>query len=112
MNNIKKNKNGKVQKAIKAEPIIRKLQSHRGQIKKLGVKQLGLFGSAARGEMRANSDVDIVVKFDKTTYRKYLSLKILLKGILGRDVDLLTLPSIQGRLKEQIMKDFINVPTY
>ncbi|MBU1261025.1 MAG: nucleotidyltransferase family protein [Planctomycetes bacterium] len=112
MNNTRRNKSGRVQDDFGTKPIMRKLQSHRRQIKKLGVKQLGLFGSAARGDMRANSDVDIVVKFDKTTYRRYLSLKILLEDILGRDVDLLTMPSVQGRLKKQIKKDYINVSTY
>jgi hypothetical protein len=112
MNNTKKNKSRRVRDDFGTKPILRKLQSYRRQIKKLGVKQLGLFGSAARGDIKAGSDVDIVVKFDKTTYRKYLSLKILLEDILGKDVDLLTLPSVQGRLKEQVMKDYINVSTY
>ncbi len=112
MSNIRKDMVSKTQKDMKAEPIIRKLQLHRRQIKKLGVKQLGLFGSAARGNMRKNSDVDVVVKFDKTTYRRYLGLKTLLEDILGRDVDLLTMPSVRGRLKEQVMKDYINVSTY
>jgi hypothetical protein len=111
MNNVRKNRITKIQTDFNNKQILRKLQSHREQIKKLGVKQLGLFGSAARGSMKANSDVDIVVKFDKTTYRRYLGLKTLLEKILDRDVDLLTWPSIEGRLKEQVMKDLVNVPT-
>jgi len=112
MNNTRKSKSRRIQDGFGTKPIIQKLQSHRRQIKKLGVRQLGLFGSAARGDMKSGSDVDIVVKFDKTTYRRYLSLKMLLENILGRNVDLLTLPSVHGRLKEQIMKDFVNVPTH
>jgi len=112
MNNTRKNKCRKVQDGFINKPIMRKLQSHRRQIKKFGVIKLGLFGSAARGDMKAGSDVDVVVEFDKTTYKRYLSFKTFLENILDRNVDLLTLPSVQGRLKEQIMKDFINVPTY
>jgi uncharacterized protein len=112
MNNAGKNKSGKVQNGFGTKPIMRKLQSHHRQMKKLGVKKLGLFGSAARGDMKVGSDVDVVVEFDKTTYRRYLNLKKLLENILDRDVDILTWPSVQGRLKEQIMKDYINVPTH
>ena len=107
-----RNKSERLRDGFGNKPIIQKLQSHRRQIKRFGVTQLGLFGSAARGDMRKNSDVDIVVKFDKTTYKRYLNLKAFLENILDRDVDLLTLPSVQGRLKEQIMKDYINVQTY
>jgi predicted nucleotidyltransferase len=32
--------------------------------RKYGVKKLSLFGSAARGEMRPDSDVDLMVEFD------------------------------------------------
>ncbi len=112
MNNKRKNKSRRIRDDFGTGPIMRKLQSHRRQMKKLGVKKLGLFGSAARGDMKARSDVDIVVEFDKTTYRRYLSLKRLLEDILDRDVDILTWPSVQGRLKEQVMKDYINVPTH
>lgn len=112
MNNARKNRTKRVRDDFKTEPILRELRSHRRQLKRLGVKQLGLFGSAARGDMRAGSDVDIVVKFNKTTYRRYLDLKTLLENILDKDVDLLTWASLEGRLKEQVMKDFINVPTY
>ncbi len=41
------------------------LQSQRDRIQNLGVKRLGLFGSFARGEQNRESDVDILVEFEK-----------------------------------------------
>ncbi|MEN6335136.1 MAG: nucleotidyltransferase family protein [Phycisphaerales bacterium] len=91
--------------------IIDLLQKHRADLKKLGVKRIDLFGSAARGELGPHSDVDMVVEFSQTTYRRFIEVKSFLESILGRKVDLLTPPAVQGRLKDEIEKDLIHVPT-
>jgi hypothetical protein len=93
------------------EQIIEVLQEHREHLKRLGVEQLSLFGSAARGELRPHSDVDLVVEFSQTTYRRFVEVKSLLESILGRKVDLLTPSAVEGRLKEEIERDLIHVPT-
>ena len=36
---------------------------------KYGIESLALVGSAARGEQRENSDIDVCVKLRKTTFR-------------------------------------------
>ncbi len=36
---------------------------------------LALVGSAARGEQRENSDIDVCVKLRKTTFRAYMTIK-------------------------------------
>jgi len=96
---------------ITRQQVIETLQTHRDEIKQFGVKQLSLFGSVTRGPLGPQSDVDILVEFSKTTYRRFLGLKSFLESILDRKVDLLTSPAVQGRLKEEITKDLINVPT-
>ena len=40
-------------------------EAHREQLQKLGVKSLSLFGSVARDEADADSDVDLLVEFDR-----------------------------------------------
>lgn len=40
-----------------------------------GIERMALFGSAARGEQREGSDIDICVKLRKTTFRLYMSLR-------------------------------------
>jgi hypothetical protein len=87
------------------------LQEHRADLRRLGVERIGLFGSAARGELGPHSDVDMVVEFSQTTYRRFVEVKSFLESILGRKVDLLTPPAVQGRLKEEIERDLVHVPT-
>jgi len=53
----------------------------------------------------------MVVEFSQTTYRRFVALKSFLEAILGRGVDLLTPAAVQGRLKHEIEKDLVDVPT-
>lgn len=60
---------------------------------KLPVKKLGLFGSAVTGNFSHNSDIDVLVIFDKNKdvdlFNVYFDLKEQLEAIFGRDVDLI-----------------------
>jgi hypothetical protein len=96
---------------ITRQQVIETLQAHREQLRQFDVKKISLFGSVARESAESQSDVDMVVEFSETTYRRFVALKSFLESILGRDVDLLTPPAVQGRLKEEIEKDLIDVPT-
>ena len=93
------------------EEIIELLRLHRGELDELGVTRISLFGSAARGTLTPESDIDMVVAFSETTYRRFVALKSFLEVILGRGVDLLTPAAVQGRLKQEIEKDLVDVPT-
>jgi predicted nucleotidyltransferase len=68
------------------------------------VRVLKLFGSAARGEDRPDSDVDLLVEFDgdKSLF-DLIGLELELEQLLGRDVDLLTEPSLSPYLRERIL---------
>jgi len=91
--------------------VIEILQTHRGQLRQFGVKKIRLFGSVAREAAGSQSDVDMVVEFSQITYRRFVALKAFLESILGREVDLLTPAAVQGRLKDEIEKDLVDVPT-
>jgi predicted nucleotidyltransferase len=66
--------------------ILRQLQQHQAEIRQaFGVERLALFGSAARDELRENSDVDMLVAFRETvTFNAYLGLKRYLEELLRR----------------------------
>lgn len=72
--------------------------------KKHDVRVLKLFGSAARGEDRQDSDVDFLVEFDgdKSLF-DLIGLELELKEFLGRDVDLLTEPALSPYLRDRIL---------
>lgn len=98
-------------RAITRRQVIETLQAHREHLAQFGVKKISLFGSIARDTAESQSDVDMVVEFSQTTYRRFTALKSFLESILGRKVDLLTPAAVEGRLKEEIEKDLIDAPT-
>jgi len=76
---------------------------------RFGVKSLGLFGSIARGDASADSDVDILVEFDAPSFDHYMELKFHLEEILGRSVDLVLKGSLKPALRERILREVRNV---
>jgi predicted nucleotidyltransferase len=73
---------------------------------KYGVRKIGLFGSYARGEERTDSDLDVLVEFEK---RKSLLTLVRIERELsehiGVKVDLLTEQAISPYLVERIKAD-------
>ena len=75
-------------------------------LNKYDVAYAGVFGSFARGEENAHSDVDIVIKFKgPATFDNYLKLDNAIRSTLGKDVDLLTENSINRFLRPHIEQD-------
>jgi hypothetical protein len=48
------------------DDFFKKIAAHRGELARAGVRRLGVYGSVARDEARPDSDVDILVEFDRT----------------------------------------------
>lgn len=76
------------------------------------IKRAALFGSAARGDMTDNSDVDMLIEFlpgRGGVNLEYFGLQIDLEEALGRRVDLLTFGSFEReskpRFKKNVMRD-------
>jgi predicted nucleotidyltransferase len=90
--------------------ILSVFSNHKEQMAEFGVQELMLFGSAATDTLTPQSDVDVIVQFSQTTYRGYLEFKAFLENRLHRNVDLLTLAGVRGRLKQEVERDLIHVP--
>jgi hypothetical protein len=91
-------------KTLNKEETKEKLQSI---CEKNDVVFLGLFGSFVKGKQTKKSDIDMIVKFDKSKKKSLLDLihtESELKKILRRKVDLLTPESLSPYLKENILK--------
>ena len=74
------------------------------------VRELAIFGSLARGEQRADSDVDVLVEFDgPATYDNYFGLKDYLERLLDKPVDLVTSRGLKPRARQQVELDLIHV---
>jgi len=71
------------------------------------VKSVGLFGSFARNEANADSDIDILVEFSENIGWEFIDLKQFLEENLDRKVDLVTIEALKPELKEDILRDVI-----
>ncbi len=55
-----------------------------------GIKRIGIFGSFSTGTVHENSDIDLIVEFDKPIGFQFMNLAEFLEKKLGRKVDILT----------------------
>ena len=70
-----------------------------------GARFLGVFGSVAKGNATADSDVDLVISFsDQKSLLDLVRIEREISESIGRDVDLLTEESISPYLKERIFE--------
>jgi len=75
-------------------------------LKRYGVKRVGLFGSFVRGEIRKDSDIDILVKIDKDiSLFDFVGIKLEIEEALGKKVDLVEYDTIKPILKERILNE-------
>jgi len=94
--------------------IISALKRHKKELKeKLGVKEIGVFGSYVKGKETKSSDIDIYVEFDlkELTFDKYLGLLEYLENLLGGKIDLITKDGVETiripYIKEEIKRSLI-----
>jgi|SRR3989344_837515 len=78
--------------------------------KEYHVKNIGIFGSFARGDNKKTSDIDILVEFSEPVgFFKFLELEEFLSKILHRKVDLTTKKALKEIIKEEILKETVYV---
>ncbi len=89
------------------EDIFKMLDENRTQLRALGVKRLGLFGSFVRSEQRADSDVDMLVEFEpgQKTFDHFMQLSFFLEDLLGRNVELVTPEALSPHIGPYILKE-------
>ncbi|MCX6698611.1 MAG: nucleotidyltransferase family protein [Methanomicrobiales archaeon] len=75
-----------------------------------GVKEIGFFGSYVRGEQIEQSDIDILVEFEKPIgFIKFMKLETYLADLLGIKVDLVTRKALKPYIGRRIMQELENV---
>lgn len=94
------------------DDIFKALARNHTAIEQFGVRKLGLFGSCAREEQVASSDLDFLVEFEHKSFDAYMGLKILLEDLFEKRVDLVIADALKSRLRENITKELINVPGF
>ncbi len=94
--------------------VLRTLRALEPELRAAGVRHISVFGSVARGEDAANSDIDLAldlvpdttpVGFQFVTYIERLQQR--LATALSRDVDLVVLPARRQQLRETLSREAI-----
>ena len=88
------------------------IYEHRSQIRDLGVKRLGLFGSFVRGQQNSDSDVDVLVEFElgQKTYDNFIRVAFLLESLFGRRVEVVTPEALSPYIGPHILEEVEYAP--
>jgi uncharacterized protein len=97
------------------DEIIAKLVEHRAELEAAGAEHVALFGSVARGNNTIESDIDILVKLSESVRRSgfgyfgaLADLKEMIKGLTGREVDVLPEPIQKERLRQNVERERVD----
>jgi uncharacterized protein len=96
---------------MKRQEVLSILHKHESELhKKFGVQSLSLFGSVARDEARPDSDVDLLVEFNRPVgLFGLIALQEYLESLFGCKVDLGTPRSLRPGLKERVLQEAVHV---
>jgi len=81
-------------------------------VSRYGVKRIGLFGSYAKGTQAEDSDVDVVVEFERPIGLKFVEFGDYLERILGKKTDILTPAGIEGIRIRRVAEDIRDSVVY
>ena len=87
--------------------LVQRVQSEELELRAFGVKRLAVFGSFARNEPMATSDVDVLVEFQpgQKTFDRFMGIVDLLEQLLGRDVELVTREGLSPYIGPHILRE-------
>lgn len=91
---------------------IRRLQRHKSQIRRFGVRHLSVFGSTARDEATEHSDADILVEFEPHVHIGlfgFVELQKTLGDALASRIDLATPDALRPEMRDEILSEAVRV---
>ena len=72
------------------------------------VRELAVFGSAARGDARPDSDIDVLIDFEPSARIGFIALSRLnrdLEALFGRRVDVVTKRGLNARIRDSVLAE-------
>lgn len=94
--------------SVTREDVQRRLSEQRAELADLGVRSLEIFGSVARGEAALESDVDLLVVFDRPIgLFHFFRVQRRLEQILGCRVDLVMRDAVKPQLRDRIFREAV-----
>lgn len=91
---------------LSSDEILKIINEKQQDIKKFGIKSIGLFGSYAINKQKKESDIDLIVEFKKgkKTFDNYMDLKFYLENLFDCKVDLVIKEALKVDIKPYILK--------
>jgi predicted nucleotidyltransferase len=92
------------------DDVLDTLRNHERELRRLGVSHAAVFGSVARGEAIAESDVDVLVDLDEKHpigLFEYARIKIYIDELLGGTGDVVNRRTLKPMLRENIVRDAV-----
>ncbi len=93
---------------LKKETILQFLRMHKSFLKsQFGVNKIALFGSFARDEARADSDIDLLIEVETKIFKNRMKLRDFLAQEFGRDIEVGYFDALRSGVMDIIQKDLI-----
>ena len=92
--------------------VIEQIKRNADEIRARGVLSVYLFGSLARGEDHAESDIDLFVEYDpqsKFSLIDLVGVQLIVQDATGRNADVTTRNALHPLMREKIMADAVRV---
>lgn len=84
------------------------MKGHREELERAGAGAVWIFGSVARNEGGAKSDVDILIDFARPVgLFQFVRLRALLERILEAPVDLVTRDALHPAMRSDVLKEAV-----
>lgn len=88
------------------------LKRNQPRLEAMGLARVSLFGSTARGQAKAGSDVDLAVTLDESAgidLFRFAAISEQVRKLLGAPVDLVVEPARNARIQSEINRDRLRV---
>ncbi len=93
---------------MQRQEVLHRLATHRAELTVLGVRSLALFGSVARDQASPDSDVDLLVTFDRPVgLFHFARVRRRLAEILGSPVDLVTEDALRDEMRDEVLRQLV-----
>jgi predicted nucleotidyltransferase len=95
---------------VNRDEILARLRAHEQELRALGVQEIALFGSVARGDDTPQSDVDLLVSITPEAELSLLGMVRIerrLRELAGRDVDLVEREMLRAPVMEEIAQETV-----
>ncbi|MDZ4768549.1 MAG: nucleotidyltransferase domain-containing protein [Chloroflexota bacterium] len=76
-----------------------------------GATHIRVFGSVARGEARADSDVDLIVEWDYDRISPWggAGLFLELESLIGHSIDITTVEQLPARIRDRVLRESVDL---